>query len=100
MPFIDPNLQQALAAAEDSGQSLSAVFVLKATPTNAALSELVDALLAQAAQASGHVALRKVLFSQLGSFSIEAPAAFLGVLAQSPSISASLLNEDDTAWRV
>lgn len=96
MAAIDPRLVSAIQAGKPSGRTVHAAFTLRNGITGEALSpeqtdEIVKDLVSRASKATTKPVGKVVVFKNLQSFSIEAPAKVVEKLASEDAVDTAAL---------
>lgn len=93
MPHTNSSFQDLAPLAAGAAQPVQAVVSLLEPAPEDEMEAMVDALLLEAALATGEVPVRRRLFSNRKSFSVEASHSFLESLIEHPSIGSAVMDK-------
>lgn len=97
MPFIDPELKKAVQQLRNQNRSLQALVTLERTSIRgklpAEVTAVVNSLVKETSEDCHLEPARVVIFNNINSFAIEAPARFLDRLFKSQRVGSATLND-------
>ncbi len=95
---LDPELLRQLEAAKDLSHPIEAVVYLRPSEAKTLrvppeeIQKVIDRLLGRVEVAVGHAAAKHNTFRNLGSFVVQAPAAFIRELIDQPEVASAMAN--------